>query len=49
MACQPSPEQPPDHQSTVVNGGSQRWPTKVDHRRTTAGPPPDHRSTVVDR
>ncbi|GJS32252.1 hypothetical protein Tco_0963316 [Tanacetum coccineum] len=45
VACQPSPEPPTDHQSTVVNNGSQRWPTTVN----TVGPQPDHRSTVVDR
>ncbi|GJY18267.1 hypothetical protein Tco_0389758, partial [Tanacetum coccineum] len=44
VACQPSPGPPSDHRSTVVNSGSQRWPTAVN----TAGPPPDHRSTVAD-
>ncbi|GKG26591.1 hypothetical protein Tco_0402294 [Tanacetum coccineum] len=45
MACQPSPDPPPDHQSTVVNGGSQRWPTTVNG----VGPPSEHRRTTGQR
>ncbi|GKC66537.1 hypothetical protein Tco_1099135 [Tanacetum coccineum] len=36
---------PPDHRSTVVNDGSQRWSTAVN----IAGPPPDHRRTTGQR
>ncbi|GKC58936.1 hypothetical protein Tco_1086534 [Tanacetum coccineum] len=47
--CSPTVGQPPpDHRSTVVNDGSQRWSTAVN----TAGPPVNgggqRRSTVVD-
>ncbi|GKD65888.1 putative ribonuclease H-like domain-containing protein, partial [Tanacetum coccineum] len=35
MACQPSPEPPPDHGSTVANGGE----PPSDHRSITVGPP----------
>ncbi|GKG42086.1 hypothetical protein Tco_0473837, partial [Tanacetum coccineum] len=42
VACQPSPEPPPDHRSTVVNDSDQRRSTMADHRSTAIG----HQSTV---
>nr|GEW78756.1 hypothetical protein [Tanacetum cinerariifolium] len=39
----PSPEPPPNHQSTVAND-RQRWPTVADHHE----PPPDHREPPPD-
>ncbi|GKC79905.1 hypothetical protein Tco_1130679, partial [Tanacetum coccineum] len=36
----PSPKSPPDHRSTVINGGEPPL--------TTAGPPRDHWSTAAD-
>ncbi|GKD98689.1 hypothetical protein Tco_1382586 [Tanacetum coccineum] len=40
-------QQPPDHRSTVVNGGGQRRSMVADHGSTTAGPLPEHRSTTA--
>ncbi|GJU73993.1 hypothetical protein Tco_1265398 [Tanacetum coccineum] len=52
VLLEPSPEPPPDHRSTAVNGSGQRRSTTVNGGApllTTAGPPPNHHSTVVDR